>query len=207
MPSNSKTLHKEFLKKLKALDITRIKFESAFSASIIQDNDIRQAYAGLYLDLFTEFENLIEKLFIGILKGEVKPNNATVRTRVKIKPITELESVMFAEKRKKYFDWLPYSENTIARANIYFINGKPFTLVDEIQKNKIANYHKIRNAIAHKSKKSMTEFQNLISGLTLLPEEQTPQGYLRNIPNVATGKTQLEIISDELQAITFKLCN
>lgn len=207
MPNNSKTLHKEFLKKLKTLDITRKKFESAFRLSIIHDDDIRQAYAGLYLDLFTEFENLIEKLFIGILKGEVKPNNTAVKTKVKVKPITELESVMIGEKRKKYFEWLPYSDNTIQRANIYFTDGKPFTLLDDIQKNKIANYHKIRNAIAHKSKKSMTEFQALISGLTLLQIEKTPQGYLRNIPNVATGRTQLEIISDELQAISFTLCN
>lgn len=207
MPKNSKTLHKEFLKKLKALDDTRIKFEAAFSSSLIHDVDIRQAYAGLYLDLFTEFENLLEELFLGILKGEVKPNNNTVQPKIKIKPITELETVMHGTKAKKYLDWLPYSDNTIPRAKIYFVDGNPFSFLTEIQKNRIANYHTIRNAIAHKSKKAMNEFNTLITGLTLLPIEKTPQGYLRNIPNPATGKTQLEITSDELQAITFTLCN
>lgn len=76
----------------------------------------------------------------------------------------------------------------------------------EIQKGKIANYHKIRNAIAHKSKKAMKEFGAIISSSTLLPIERTPHGYLRNIPNRATGKTQLEIISDELEAISYTLC-
>src|SRR5688572_25502281 len=145
MPKNSKTLHKEFLKKLKGLDDTRIKFETAFSSSIIQDNDIRQAYAGLYLDLFTEFENLIEELFLGVLKGNITANNATVRAKIKIKPITELEAVMHGTKAKRYFDWLPYSDTTIARAKIYFIDGNPFTFLSEIQKNRIANYHTIRN--------------------------------------------------------------
>jgi hypothetical protein len=42
---------------------------------------------------------------------------------------------------------------------------------------------------------------------TLLPIENTPQGYLRNIPNPSTGTTQLKIIGDELTAISYKLCN
>ncbi len=120
MPKNSKTLHKEFLKKLKALDDTRTKFESAFSSSIILNEDIRQAYAGLYLDLFTEFENLIEELFIGIMKGEVKPNNPIVKSKIKIKPIAELETVMHGTKAKKYFDWLPYSEQYTSESEDLF---------------------------------------------------------------------------------------
>jgi len=207
MPKNSKTLHKGFLRKLKALDDTRTKFEAAFRSSIILDEDIRQAYAGLYLDLFTEFENLIEELFLGILKGDIKPNNVLVRSIIKIKPIAELETVMHGTKAKKYFDWLPYSDTTLPRAKIYLTDGNPFTFLTDIQKNRIANYHTIRNAIAHKSKKAMNEFNTFTSGLTLLPIEQTPQGYLRNVPNPATGKTQLEIMSDELQAITYTLCN
>jgi hypothetical protein len=206
MPKNSKTLHKEFLKKLKALDDTRMKFETAFSSSIIQDDDIRQAYAGLYLDLFTEFENLIEELFLGILKGNVKPNNVLVRSKIKVRPISELETVMNGTKAKKYLDWLPYSDATLPRAKIYLHDGNPFSFLTEIQKNKIANYHTIRNAIAHKSKKAMNEFNRLIANLTLLEIEKLPQGYLRNIPNPATGKTQLEIVSDELTAITHTLC-
>ncbi|HAQ17712.1 MAG TPA: hypothetical protein DCR40_00585 [Prolixibacteraceae bacterium] len=206
MPKSSKTLHNELLKKLKALDNTRKNFEIAFNASTIQIDDISQAYAGLYLDLFTEFENLIEKLFMGLLNGDIRPNNLLVTKKVIIKPSTEIETVLLGEK-KNYLDWLPYPDNTIVRAKIYFRDGKPFTFISAIQKDKISNYHKIRNAIAHKSKKAMKEFDAIISTSTLLPHEKTPQGYLRNIPNRATGKTQLEIISDELEAISFTLCN
>jgi hypothetical protein len=206
MPKSSKTLHKELLKKLKALDNTRKNFERAFSTTTIKIDDISQAYAGLYLDLFTEFENLIEKLFMGLLNGDIKPNNSLITKKVTIKPATEIEAVLLGEK-KNYLDWLPYPDNTIDRAKIYFTDGRPFTFLSEIQKNKISNYHKIRNAIAHKSKKAMKEFNSITSFLTLLPHEKSPQGYLRNIPNRSTGKTQLEIIGTELEAISFTLCN
>jgi len=48
---------------------------------------------------------------------------------------------------------------------IYFNGGKPFTLLNDIEKGKIKTYHKIRNAIAHKSKKASKEFQKLLTDL------------------------------------------
>ena len=205
MPKHSRTLHNEFSIKVQALDAIRQSFENAFAAHIILDADIIQGYAGLYLDLFTEFEGLIENLFIGILSGAVSPNNTIVRRKITIKPVSKIESVLLGEKRV-YMDWLPY-DSTIKRANIYFYNGKPFTLLNDIEKGKIKTYHKIRNAIAHKSKKTRNDFLKIINGLTLLPIESTPQGYLRNIPNASTGQTQLEIIGNELTIISHKLCN
>ena len=141
-----------------------------------------------------------------MLNGSIKANNAGISRKVFIRPISELEAVLLGEK-KNYLDWLPYTDNTIPRANIHFVDGKPFSFLTTIQKGKISNYHKIRNAIAHKSKKAMKEFHAIISISTLLPIERTPHGYLRNIPSRATGKTQLEIISDELEAISFTLCH
>ena len=206
MPKHSRTLHNEFSSKVQALDSTRQSFENAFTAHLISDIDIIQGYAGLYLDLFTEFEGLIESLFVGLLSGSVTPNNTSITRKLTIRPVAEIEPVLRGDKRV-YMDWLPYPENTIKRANIFFVGGRPFTLLDSNEKNKISTYHKIRNAIAHKSKKASNAFQTIISGLTLLPIESTPQGYLRNIPNPSTGTTQLEIIGNELTSITHKLCN
>lgn len=204
MAKSSKTLHKELMRKLKRLDNTRLNFERAFSAGTILDEDISQAYAGLYLDLFTEFENLLENLFMGVITGTVKHNNSAVSKLVTIKPVSAIETILLGEKRQ-YLDWLPYT-NTLDRAKLYFTDSKPFSLLTIPQKNKISNYHKIRNAIAHKSKKAMKEFTDIISLSTLLAHEKLPQGYLRNIPSRATGKTQLQIISDEIEAISYALC-
>ena len=204
MPKHSQTLHREFSDKVQALNLTRRGFEDALIAQHITETDIIQGYAGLYLDLFTEFEGLIEKLFIGILSGSVTSNNPNVRRKLSIKPVSEIEQVLIGEKRS-FLDWLPY-DRTIDRANIYFYGGLPFSSLNGVEKGKIKTYHKIRNAIAHKSKKADNDFQNIIDGLTLLPIEKTPQGYLRNIPNPATGMTQLEIIGNELFLISHNLC-
>lgn len=205
MPKRSLTLHNEFSIKVRALDTIRINFEKAFVSHLISDSDIIQGYAGLYLDLFTEFEGLIERLFIGILSGSVTPNNKTIRRKLTISPVSEIESILLGENRQ-FLSWLPYI-HTINRAKIYFDGGKPFVLLNDVEKGKIKTYHKIRNAIAHKSNKAENDFRIIINGLTLLPIERTPQGYLRNIPNVSTGMTQLEIIGKELTAISHKLCN
>lgn len=205
MPKNSRTIHTEFLRKLRALNSTRVNFEAAFGSTIVTAVDINQAYAGLYLDLFTEFENLIENLFLGLLSGGVSHHNGAVVRRVLIKPVAEVEAVLLGEK-KNYLDWIPYKDHTIPRAKLHLIDGKPFTSLSDVQKGKIASYHKIRNAIAHKSKKAMREFNAILSASILLPIERTPQGYLRHVPNRATGKTQLENISDELSAIAHVLC-
>lgn len=205
MPKFSTTIRNEFAQRIIELNATRTNFENAFNHGIISDIDIIQGYAGLYLDLFTEFENLIEKLFLGILNGTVSHINQIVTRKVKIKPPSEVELVIKGEKRT-YVDWLPYRENTIKRAKIYFVDGRPFTNLTDMQKGKLKNFHKIRNAIAHKSKKVNDQFQLIIQGITLLPVERTPAGYLRNIPNSSTGLTQLEIISDELLSIANDLC-
>ena len=204
MPKNSLTIHKEFQKKVKELNEIRRNFEVAFNAGNINAQDIIQAYSGLYLETFTYFENLIEMLFLGMISGEVAHHNSIIVKKIKIKPATETQAVIFAQK--PYLDWLPF-DKTIPRANIYFTDGKPFSLLTTDQNKKLTNYHKIRNAIAHKSGKAILEFEKIINGLTLLPIEKTPTGYLRNIPSAATNKTQLQIISEELVAISFTLCN
>jgi hypothetical protein len=206
MPVKSKTLHKGFQNKIEILERTRLSFERSFHQNIVSSSEIIQAYAGLYLDLFTEFEGLIENLFVGILSGTISHNNALVSRKVKITPVSELLPVLLGPQ-KTYMDWLPYTTRTIPRANLFFLSGNPFTFLGENEKNKLHNFHKIRNAIAHKSTKAMNDFNSLVSGLTLLPVEKTPQGFLRNIPNRSAGLTQFEIISNELLAISYKLCN
>jgi hypothetical protein len=204
MARKARSLHKEFCAKIAALNRTRLNFESAFRASIINEGDIGQAYAGLCVEVFASIENLIGTLFIGMLNGSIKHENGQVSILVTIRPVSMIENIIL--NSKTYMEWLPFSDNTLARAKSYFSEGRPFTLLTEEQKGKIKNYTKIRNAIAHKSKKAESEFNTLISGLILLPFEKSPQGYLRNIPNRATGKTQLEIIMDDVTIISSVLC-
>lgn len=204
MPKNSITLHNEFKKKINSIKRTRRNFENAQNANIITDEDIIQAYAGLYLELFTEFEGLIEELFLGLITGSVTHKNNDVVRLIKITPSNKAIDILLSGK--KYLDWLPY-QHTLDRAKIYLTDGKPFSLLTSSNTNKLGNYQKIRHAIAHKSKKASDDFNNIISGLTLRTIERTPKGFLRNVPNPSVNNTQLEIACDDLLLFSHIICS
>lgn len=204
MPKRTTTLYNDFLTKVNELNGVRLNFENARAAGSINDIEILQAYAGLFFELFTNFEGKIEELFIGLLKGEVTHPQTAVQRKLKISPSVETENALLGGEN--YLKWLPLSI-TIKRAQIFFVNQLPFSLVTGQNIQFLANYQTIRNAIAHKSKSAMAKFNSLIAPLTLLPQERTPAGYLRSIPNPVANQTQLEIISVVLLKVLHILCH
>ena len=177
--------------------------ESLVLTGAIDLQDIEHLYAGLYMELFTDFESLLEELFFGLYEGSFFSRHYAIRRKSKITPSSEIQPVVYGGK--SYVNWLPYKENTLQRANLYFHNGEPFKCLTTPEITSITNYHIIRNAIAHKSPNSLKQFNNIISGLTLLPREKTPTGYLRSCPS-GSGQTQFEIAIVELKLISSKLC-
>lgn len=203
MAKKSKRLREGFTDKRIDLEGTRTKYENLYAAGHIDNEDIHKAYAGLYLELFTEFEALIENLFLGLLTGDYYSTDPLVIKKIKVVPRVGTIDVVFGGKA--YVDWLPY-DNTHQRSNRFFHNGYPFSALTKIDKDRLFDLHKIRNAIAHKSKKAKNDFMTIISGLPLLPHEQTPAGYLRSIPNPITGARQFEIASSDLDDLAIKIC-
>jgi len=203
MPKLTRNLHQLFESQVQSIESTRSKMELLFLTSQINNSDIEHVYAGLFMELFTNFEALVEELFFGILSGALYTRTYPIVKISKITPITELKSVVFGGK--PYENWLPYKEHTLKRAKRFVNNGEPFCQLTTAQIEKITNYHSIRNAIAHKSENSLNIFNRLILPLPLLPSEKTPTGYLRSKPS-GSGLTQFEIAEIELKILTLKLC-
>ena len=199
MPSKTNKLLTEFIEHSKKLESVRIKIEDLFSKGKLSTFDAEQVYAGLFLDIFTELESKIEQLFIGLLNGKFYSSSSSIKRMVKMTPVDKTKDVLFGDKI--YLAWLPYPAMTIPRARRYLFDGKPFTLLDQPQKDNLNNYHIIRNAITHKSDFSKSKFLQLINHLTLLPSEKTPTGYLRSKPSGHSGQTQYEISVYELENI------
>lgn len=204
MPRKTKKLADTFVSRSSQLETTRAKMESLVVSGSINRVDVEQVYAGLYLDIFTEFEALIEKLFIGLLSGEFYSASYTIQKKVRTKPASMIHDVVYSGKH--HIDWLPYRQWTIPRAEIYLGNGEPFTLLARRQQAILDDYCVIRNAIAHKSDSANAKFQDLIGSLSLLPHEKTPTGYLRTMPSAGVLQTQYEIAVLELEGIAKKLC-
>lgn len=204
MPSKTTVLSDKFISRAHELESTRAKIEILFSNGNVDIVDVEQVYAGLFLDIFTEFESLIEELFLGLLVGKLYSPTQAIARKVKFTPSIMGRTVVFGGK--DYLSWLPYDNHTVERAKIFFDNGHPFNLLNNSQKDNLKNYHTIRNAIAHKSDFAHKKFQRFISPLTLLPREKTPIGYLRSKPSAASNQTQYEIVVIELEVMANRIC-
>ena len=202
MPRQAKKLSLKLSKRANELNVIRKRMERLLVNGALNVTDVEEVYAGIYLDIFTEFEALIESLFLGLVSRELYTVVNPLTLKVVINPASAIRDIVFAGK--PYVDWLPYPDHTIPRARIYFDDGKPFTLLSDSHKGDLKNYHLIRNVLAHKSDLATKKFENVISGLPLLPREKTPCGYLRSIPS--GRQTQYEIIVINLQLIANTLC-
>lgn len=199
----TKRLHENFKSQLVSIETTRAKMERLYVAGQINNSDIQHVYAGLFMELFTDFEALLEELFFGLLDGKLFTRTYPVVKRATISPTAEVKNIVFGGKA--YVNWLPYKEHTLPRAKLYINAGEPFCRLSNGDITKITNYHMIRNAIAHKSENSLYKFNSIIATLPLLPSEKTPTGYLRSKPSVG-GQTQFEIAVIELKTLTNILC-
>jgi len=204
MSRRSSALLAPFRLKVGGVEQSRLKYENLFAAGSLDVDDVRQGYSALYLDLFTEFEATVERLFVGLLDGTYRSANRDVVRQARITPKNMTITILFGGR--SYLDWLPYAEHTLKRARRFFSDGRPFSYLGDVQKTRLHNLHIIRNAIAHKSTKSQDDFQNLIAAYVLLPHERTPSGYLRSIPNPATGDCQLQLAAADLDGICRVLC-
>lgn len=203
MPKLCFRLYENFSFRTTSIERTRIKMEELLISQAITLNDIQHLYAGLYMELFTEFESLLEELFFGLYNGTYFSRHYTIIRKSKISPISEIQPIVYGGK--PYVNWLPYKENTLKRAKLYFDLGGPFCQPSNDEIQLISNYHIIRNAIAHKSPNSLDKFNKIITALPLLPREKTPTGYLRSVPG-GTGQNQFQIAVGELKVLAYKLC-
>lgn len=205
MPRLTTRLVDKLITRSQELERTRSKIENLLTVGYIELNDIEQVYAGLYLDIFTEFEAMIEDLFFGLLSGSLYSRQYKIERKVRIQPVSMTRQVISGDR--SYLDWFPYRERTIPRAKNFFDVGEPFTLLVSSQEENLDNYYTIRNALAHKSETAYIKFQKIIDGLTLLPQERSPAGYLRSRPYAASPQTQYEIAVLELETIAKLLCS
>lgn len=197
-------LSREFAAKLAKLESTRVKVENLLPLGHLSDADVEVVYAGLFLDAFTEFESLIESLFLGLFDGSLKSNGQPVARLLRVSPKSAARTVVFGGK--SYMDWLPVEDKTIPHAKRYLFDGRPFSLLSQSEKLELKNAHLLRNAIAHKSDAATQGFLRSISQQSLLPHEKSPAGYLRTNPQGTAGLTRFTITMQSLEAIAKKVC-
>ena len=195
---------KKFHKNLHSLEQTRKRIENLHSSKSIRSGDADSIYEALFLRAVTSFEGFLEELFIGILSDYKKYRRRGISLRMKVTSAAALQEILLQGNR--YLNWLPFDQ-TERRAKLYLKEGRPFSQLPEKDKSMITTITTIRNAIAHKSKHALSEFdRKVIASRNLLPRERVPGGYLRSSVTISPPVNQFEVYILELARISSSLC-
>jgi len=202
MPSPAQLI--DFRRSLKHLDYTRKRMEKLRSEGEISKRDVNSVYEALFLRAVARFESFLEELFLGILEKRVRYKR-TRRIALKMTPKSHQALIDIVFQENRYLDWLPFKQ-TEGRAGFYLLGGRPFSDLEQPDKDVIVKIVAIRNAIAHHSKQSKKQFKRqVIQSLTLLKGEKTAAGFLRS--QVQPSVTRFEVYVGELGRIAAHLCS
>lgn len=206
MKKASYKLADELGKRYRAIERSRIKIEELYKNGHAGKIMVLQVYEGLYLNAHVAFESFLEDLFFGLLVRDygVKSSRLDIKPRVEVRTHKIAREVIL--DKRPYVDWLPYQDNTLRLAEIYFKDGRPFSELTVNQKQTLTKCHTARNAVAHSSKHSTRRFEHVVLGsLPLMPRERTPAGYLRSLFRTNPNQTRLENFMAELLLIARQL--
>lgn len=195
-----------FLAQAESLDNTRVRIDDLLYKNHMSRDAAEQMYESLFLGCFTAFEMLIENVFLSFLVAPAKGlRSSKAKPRIAVKSTLVAREVVFGPG-KKYVDWLPF-ERTTERAEVFFCGGRPFSNVDKQNKTTIQKAQYIRNAIAHSSTHSMSQFRTLVIGNTAVPQrEMFPGGYLRGQFSLNPPTVRYENIVTSLKSAAKQLC-
>jgi len=203
MAKSTATLSNDFRTRLHSLEFTRKKLDILFSSGSITRRDIEQVYQGLFLESVAAFESFIEELFLGLVTGQVNPRSTRTSPKVIFASRSTAMPIVFAGR---YYDWLPYNR-TSDRAEHFFKNGHPFSVLLSSDINKTDEFRLIRNAIAHKSDYAKKLFEKSVIGPTALaPRERRVGAYLVGRFRSSPPQTRYENLIIDMAEIFEKIC-
>jgi hypothetical protein len=205
MPKKATVLSDQLLSHFSYIEKTRRKTENLFVNNDLVHRDIYFVYYGLFLEVVTSFERFIEELFIGLLSNTYQHTLKSVKPKNIFNSRQLSRSIIIGERN--YVDWLPYDRFTLKRAEAFFYQGNPFTQLSKPEMKLIEKIVIIRNALAHKSKHSLSQFnKRVIIDIPLTISEKNPIGFLRsNYTTYPLPQTRFEDLCIQLVDIAKKL--
>ncbi len=178
-------------RQFRTLEATQKRIEHLYQRDLLSKQAILRMYEGMFLTAHISIEAFLEDLFFGLLvsgKG-LESSRPDVLARVEIKSHRMARNLAHGTG-KPYIDWLPFDQ-TLKLAKLFFQGGRPFTDLGNPHKDAISRSHYIRNAIAHKSRYSLYQFnRHVIQSVPLPPHERTPAGYLRGLFRAAPRQSR-----------------
>jgi len=127
------------------------------------------------LNICSSWERFLENIFIAYMQGNKSDNGSAITTYAL--PRDDMHAYNLIKNVTAYPDWTDISK-ILVNAENFFEDGGPFKLLETLKGDIIA-LKKIRNAIAHTSKKAREDFENLVRGKCgHLPNGITPAKFV-----------------------------
>ena len=145
------------------------------------------------------WEKFLEDIFVAYMQGNKSDNGCAVVTYVS--PINDEHAYNLIKSVTLYPDWADI-EKVLTNAENFFENGGSFRILKTLKAD-LSAIKKVRNAIAHTSKKSRKEFEDLVRGkVGHLPNNITPAIFLseHKTGNGHSDPTYFEYYIDFLKA-------
>jgi hypothetical protein len=181
------------------LERTRANVESLVKGDLLSHDAADRMYEALFISAHVSVETFLEDLFVGLLVQ----GYGVISSRVDVVARVHVRSYRIARELingagRSYVDWLPY-ERTIDLAKLFFRGGRPFDDLSQPQKDVLLRGRTIRNAIAHRSRFSIRQFERRVIGSTPLPpNERSPAGYLRGLFRTSPDQTRFSNLLAQL---------
>lgn len=174
------------INRLKKFDSENQKKFSYSTFPKINKNEMFFSTESIFISAFREFENFIRDVFLLYCMG------TSIKSRKKIKSYLYPNNINHAEKlvqsSLQFLDWNS-PDNIIERAELYLHEGYPIKLPFTTHLNKLREYKKIRNHIAHNSTASLKDYYKVLTshyGTLPLRIPQPGEFLLENEPNDST---------------------
>ncbi len=150
--------------------------ELLLTAHRISISDYQMAVEAAVIRAHTTVESALEELFIGLLVGRL-----TFPARCKVRPLVSAPRSVterLVTGGQNYANWLPYDKTT-NRAAIFFLDGRPFTWLQQPDMEVLRRLHVTRHAVADSSDHAVERFRRSVIGNTpVTARERRPAGYL-----------------------------
>jgi hypothetical protein len=182
---------------LRSIESTRVRVDELFARRELRVDDVDRIYEGLFMRAINSLETFFENQFYDHVLRPPRGRSPRIEPVAKFRTRKGLEEVVLAGG--DFAKWLPTRE-LMMRSSIFLKDGGPFSKWDDGEKSKLAQWTRIRNAIAHPSAHASKEFRTrVIAGLPLRPTQKTPARYLRS--EAQAGQTRFEFAMRDMRAI------
>lgn len=164
--------------------------QSRFNNGTLNKEQLHLLTEGIFFNGFREYENFIRDVFLLYCQGRESINGKGAHSFIKPKNFNHSEELI--QSSMPFLDWSSADE-IIKRSELFLRNGYPIKYPYTSNKQKINDFKKIRNHIAHNSTKSLNGYIKVLNQ------------YYRVIPLRIPRPGELLLLRSRRRTSTYKL--